>query len=102
MSPGENLATAHGDLHHALHADRQPGDLRRTRRPGALPILDGITVRAPNGATLRVPGGTFSAVAIWPLGAGCPSGATLDGFTLVGGAWGAYVGGIRAVHQAVQ
>ncbi len=36
--------------------------------------------------------GGAAAVNIQPLNGRCPSGATLDGFTLTGGVWGAYAG----------
>ena len=59
-------------------------------------ISSGITVRSVSGATLttlRVPAGTqWAAVNIQPLNGRCPSNATLDGFTLTGGVWGAYAG----------
>ena len=58
-------------------------------------ISTGIVVRSTGGAsvtTLQVAAGAFSVVSIWPLNGSCPSGVTLEGFTLVGGGWGVFVG----------
>ena len=93
VSSGENLASIMATSTAPCTLTVNPGTYDAPAAQGHFQILDGITVRAPNGATLRVPGGTFAVVAVWPLGAGCPSGATLEGFTLSGGVWGAYVGG---------
>ena len=56
-------------------------------------ISDGITVRSSAGAaSTTLTADSFTAVAIWPIGARCPSGATLDGFTLESVAGGVFVG----------
>jgi parallel beta-helix repeat protein len=63
-------------------------------------IPAGITVRSTGGpsvTTLQVTAPAFSDVSIWPVNNSCPSGATLDGFTLTGGSWGVYVGASSAV-----
>ena len=59
--------------------------------PNGITIIDGITVRAPGGATLSVSSPASAAVAIGPAAGLCPSGATLEGFTLSGGQWGVLV-----------
>src|SRR4051812_44561272 len=67
-------------------------------------IQDGITVRASGAAgsaVLQIPFQSppqFSVVSIWPIGGSCPSGATLEGLTLNGGAWGIFVGADPVVH----
>jgi parallel beta-helix repeat protein len=54
-------------------------------------IASGITVRGTGGAAATVLWVTpplFSAMTISPVNGSCPSGATLDGLTISGGAWG--------------
>ena len=59
--------------------------------PNGISIVDGITVRAVGVVTLRAAAGASFVVAIGPGGGTCPSGATLEGFTLSGGPWGVWV-----------
>ena len=54
-------------------------------------IADGITVRGTEGAgatVLWVTPPQFTAMTIAPVNGSCPSGATLEGLTIAGGAWG--------------
>jgi parallel beta-helix repeat protein len=61
--------------------------------PGDFTISAGITVLSTAGpATTILQASTFTAVAIWPVSGSCPSGATLDGFTLEGPSGGVFVG----------
>jgi parallel beta-helix repeat protein len=52
----------------------------------------GITVIGSGNPTLVA--SNFTAVSIWPVGGSCPSGATLDGFTLEGPSGGVFVGAL--------
>jgi parallel beta-helix repeat protein len=66
-------------------------------------IANGITVRATGGpgtTVLQTAGAPFTSVAIWPVNGSCPSGATLDGFTVNGGATGVFVGALAAAGHA--
>ena len=66
--------------------------------PGNEPfmIFTGITIRANGAVTLQVSAAAFAAVAIWPepFSGSCPSGATLEGFTLRSTKWGVFVGAL--------
>lgn len=58
------------------------------------PIVDGITLRstAGSGTTVLQTSAGFSVVSLIPYNGACPTGATLDGFTLAGAPWGVYAG----------
>jgi parallel beta-helix repeat protein len=63
-----------------------------TASPGrSYTIADGITLRGTGGAGVTVLWVTppqFTAMTIAPVNGSCPSGATLEGLTIAGGAWG--------------
>ena len=57
----------------------------------AYTIADGITVRGTGGpgvTVLQVTQPQFASLLIWPVNGSCPSGATVEGLTIAGGAWG--------------
>ena len=57
----------------------------------AYTIADGITVRGTGGPSvtvLQVTQPQFASLLIWPVNGSCPSGATVEGLTIAGGAWG--------------
>ena len=62
-------------------------------------IRTGITLRGTGGSsqtTLQV--SAFAAISIWPNFGSCPSGATVEGLTLRGGAWGVFAGTLAPDH----
>jgi parallel beta-helix repeat protein len=93
VTPGENLATI-------VSGSTEPCTLSVSAGtydvPSGVIIADGIAVRAVGAVTLRASASASFAVAIGPNGSTCPSGATLEGFTLEGGRWGVLVDGAGA------
>ena len=102
VSPGENLALIMATSTTPCTLTVNPGTYDAPAAQGHFQILEGITVRAPNGATLRVPGDFFRRGHLAP---GCRMPKRRDARRIHARreALGALTSGaILAVHQAVR
>jgi parallel beta-helix repeat protein len=90
VNPGDNLASIITNSTATCTLTVNPG----TYTASVFTISSNITVRSASGpglTTLQVTAGQSIPVIIQALSGRCPSGATLDGFTLSGGHWGVVV-----------
>ena len=95
VGAGSNLSTILAASHPPCTLNVAPGTYSSAAE---FQITEGITLRSTGGpGVTTLSSGNFTAVAIWPAGqnpatGSCPSGAVVDGFTLVGPSGGVFVG----------